>query len=199
MAEQVIPFDEYSQLYEDIERLFEGFVTAAVTAIESRDPTTSGHSFRVATLTTGLAEMVDRAGEGPYRGLQCSKDQLRELRYAGLLHDFGKVGVREQVLVKQKKLYGSDLTLVRNRFQFLMQQADLAYEPTSRPSCPRARSTSWRRSTSRPMWTSTAWSARTSAPCRRSARLTSFGTKRRAGSWIRICWRQLLPLRFGGG
>lgn len=146
VAQQVVPFDDYvaevvaalaaqaavaienSRLYEDIERLFEGFVTAAVTAIESRDPTTSGHSFRVATLTTGLAESVDRAGEGPYRGLQFSKDQLRELRYAGLLHDFGKVGVREQVLVKQKKLYGPDLTLLRNRFQFLMQQADLEYE-----------------------------------------------------------------------
>jgi HD-GYP domain-containing protein (c-di-GMP phosphodiesterase class II) len=146
VAQQVVPFDEYSaemvaalaaqaavaiensHLYEDIERLFEGFVTAAVTAIESRDPTTSGHSFRVATLTTGLAESVDRAGEGPYKGLQFSKDQLRELRYAGLLHDFGKVGVREQVLVKQKKLYNHDLALVRSRFQFLMQQADLEYE-----------------------------------------------------------------------
>lgn len=146
VAEQVVAFDEYSaemvaalaaqaavaiensKLYEDIERLFEGFVTAAVTAIESRDPTTSGHSFRVATLTTGLAETVDRAGEGPYKGLTFTKEQLRELRYAGLLHDFGKVGVREQVLVKQKKLYNHDLALVRGRFQFLMQQADLEYE-----------------------------------------------------------------------
>lgn len=146
VAQQVLPFDEHtaemvsalaaqaavaienSRLYEDIERLFEGFVTAAVTAIESRDPTTSGHSFRVATLTTGLAESVDRSGEGPYKGLTFTKDQLRELRYAGLLHDFGKVGVREQVLVKQKKLYNHDLALVRSRFQFLMQQADLEYE-----------------------------------------------------------------------
>jgi hypothetical protein len=108
--------------------LFEGFVTAAVTAIESRDPTTSGHSFRVATLTTGLAEAVDRHGEGPYAGVKFSKDELRELRYAGLLHDFGKVGVRERVLVKQKKLYDHDLTIVRNRFHFLMQQADLEFE-----------------------------------------------------------------------
>ena len=29
---------------------------------------------------------------------------MRELRYAALLHDFGKVGVREEVLVKAKKL-----------------------------------------------------------------------------------------------
>lgn len=119
---------ENSRLYQDIERLFEGFVTAAVTAIESRDPTTSGHSFRVATLTTGLAEAIDRVSEGPYRTVHFSREQLRELRYAGLLHDFGKVGVREQVLVKQKKLYGHDLTLLRQRFQSLLQQADLEFE-----------------------------------------------------------------------
>ncbi len=146
VEEQVVPYDqrsadlvaalaaqaavaiENSRLYEDIERLFEGFVTAAVTAIEARDPTTSGHSFRVATLTTNLAEAVDHGGEGPYRGVKFTREQLRELRYAGLLHDFGKVGVREQVLVKQKKLYGHDLTIVRHRFQLLLQQADLEYE-----------------------------------------------------------------------
>ncbi len=128
LAAQAAVAIENSQLYEDIERLFEGFVTAAVTAIEARDPTTSGHSFRVAALTTGLAESVDRHGAGPYRGISFSKDQLREIRYAGLLHDFGKVGVREQVLVKQKKLYTHDLALVRSRFQYLMTQADLEYE-----------------------------------------------------------------------
>ena len=128
LAAQAAVAIENSQLYEDIERLFEGFVTAAVTAIEARDPTTSGHSFRVAALTTGLAESVDRHGAGPYRGISFTKDQMRELRYAGLLHDFGKVGVREQVLVKQKKLYTHDLALVRGRFQYLMQAADLEYE-----------------------------------------------------------------------
>ena len=35
---------ENSQLYDSIQRLFEGFVRAAVTAIETRDPATSGHS-----------------------------------------------------------------------------------------------------------------------------------------------------------
>jgi HD-GYP domain-containing protein (c-di-GMP phosphodiesterase class II) len=129
LASQAAVAIENSRLYEDIERLFEGFVTAAVTAIESRDPTTSGHSFRVATLTTGLAEAVDRgANNGPYRDIRFTREQLRELRYAGLLHDFGKVGVREQVLVKQKKLYNHDLTIVRHRFQFLLQQADLEFE-----------------------------------------------------------------------
>ena len=128
LASQAAVAIENTRLYEDIERLFEGFVTAAVTAIESRDPTTSGHSFRVATLTCGLAEAIDRGGEGQYRDVKFSKEQLRELRYAGLLHDFGKVGVREQVLVKQKKLYPSDLAIVKHRFQWLLQRADLEYE-----------------------------------------------------------------------
>ena len=42
---------ENANLYEEINRLFEGFISASVTAIESRDPTTSGHSHRVAVLT----------------------------------------------------------------------------------------------------------------------------------------------------
>jgi HD-GYP domain-containing protein (c-di-GMP phosphodiesterase class II) len=128
LASQAAVAIENARLYEDIERLFEGFVTAAVTAIESRDPTTSGHSFRVATFTCGLAEAVDRGGVGIYRDLRFSREQMREIRYAGLLHDFGKVGVREQVLVKQKKLYPSDLAIIKHRFQFLLQRADLQYE-----------------------------------------------------------------------
>src|SRR6185312_14656880 len=124
LASQAAVAIENGRLYEDIERLFEGFVTAAVTAIESRDPTTSGHSSRVATLTVGLAEVVDRAGDGPYRDVQFTREQLRELRYAGLLHDFGKVGVREQVLVKQKKLYSHELEIIKHRFAQRMRDLD---------------------------------------------------------------------------
>jgi HD-GYP domain-containing protein (c-di-GMP phosphodiesterase class II) len=119
---------ENSLLYEDIERLFEGFVTAAVTAIEQRDPTTSGHSSRVATLTVGLAEAVGRGGIGPYRSLSLSRTELREIRYAALLHDFGKVSVREHVLVKEKKLYPWDLDIIRHRFAYQLQALDLQFE-----------------------------------------------------------------------
>ena len=129
IASQAAVAIENSLLYEDIERLFEGFVKAAVTAIEQRDPTTSGHSGRVATLTVGLAQAVDSGGaSGAYQSLRFSKEELRELRYAALLHDFGKVGVREQVLVKQKKLYQWDLGAIRARFAWLQQQADISYE-----------------------------------------------------------------------
>ena len=43
---------------------------------------------------------------------------MRELRYAALLHDFGKVGVRENVLVKAKKLQPQQLELLRQRFRY---------------------------------------------------------------------------------
>ena len=60
---------ENAILYEEIDRLFEGFVKASVVAIESRDPTTSGHSERVAELTLGLAENLERVTTGPYAGI----------------------------------------------------------------------------------------------------------------------------------
>lgn len=129
LASQAAVAIENSMLYEDIERLFEGFVRASVTAIEARDPTTYGHSGRVAAMSVALAEAVDRGGgRGAYRGLHFSRAQLRELRYAGLLHDFGKVGVREQVLVKQKKLYPLHMDVIRLRFATLVQAAEAAFE-----------------------------------------------------------------------
>jgi HD-GYP domain-containing protein (c-di-GMP phosphodiesterase class II) len=124
LAGQAAVAIENSRLYEDIERLFEGFVKAAVLAIEQRDPTTFGHSGRVAGMTVSLATVVDRAPDGPYRAVRFTREQLRELRYAGLLHDFGKVGVREQVLVKAKKLYGPSLELIRQRYAFLRRTAE---------------------------------------------------------------------------
>jgi len=128
LAAQAAVALENSQLYQEIERLFEGFVRAAVTAIEQRDPTTSGHSERVADLTVGLAKVVDRAEQGPYRMVRFTGEQIRELRYAGLLHDFGKVGVREKVLVKENKLYPPDLTLIRQRHEFMHRTVQWRYE-----------------------------------------------------------------------
>ncbi len=118
---------ENNQLYNDIETLFEGFVEASVTAIESRDPTTSGHSFRVAELTVHLAEIVDRAAEGSYAGTSFTPENLKEIRYASLLHDFGKVGVREEVLVKPKKLLEVQFRALNDRFLWLMRDTQLRF------------------------------------------------------------------------
>jgi len=124
LASQAAVALENSRLYEAIQRLFEGFVRASVTAIEARDPTTSGHSFRVANLTVGLAEAVDRVDSGTLADIHFSRTEMKEIRYASLLHDFGKVGVREEVLVKAKKLYPGQLDLVTQRFHFVKRSVE---------------------------------------------------------------------------
>lgn len=142
VEEQVVSFDERSEellgmvaaqagvslentmLYDEIQRLFDGFVKASVEAIESRDPTTSGHSRRVANLTVALAKVVDSASHGSYKDARFSREDLRELEYASLLHDFGKIGVREKVLVKAKKLYDERLELLRARFDFVARSIE---------------------------------------------------------------------------
>jgi len=133
----VVPFDEVSvnyaktlasqagialenaMLYDEVTTLFEGFVRASVMAIEARDPTTSGHSERVARLTVGLAKVADRSDQGPYAQLHFTPDELTQIEYAALLHDFGKVGVREPVLIKADKLYPGQRDLIVQRFQFI--------------------------------------------------------------------------------
>jgi len=110
---------ENALLYDEIRVMFEGFVEASVMAIESRDPTTSGHSRRVATMSVELAKKVDGVSDGPLAAIHFTPVHLQQLEYAGVLHDFGKVGVRERVLVKAKKLYEEDLRNITLRFAFI--------------------------------------------------------------------------------
>jgi HD-GYP domain-containing protein (c-di-GMP phosphodiesterase class II) len=121
---------ENAMLYDDIRQLFEGFVRASVTAIEQRDPTTSGHSQRVADLTVGLAKVTDRIDHGPFADYSLAYDDVKQIEYAALLHDFGKVGVRENVLVKAKKLYESDRELLLSRFDYIKKalEAEFAHK-----------------------------------------------------------------------
>ena len=116
---------ERSNLQESIEALFEGFVRAAVQAIESRDPCTSGHSERVATLAVRLCEVVNEIQTGPLAATYFTPRQIQEIRYASLLHDFGKVCVPEAVLVKQKKLYPDQLEVIRHRFALARRTLEL--------------------------------------------------------------------------
>ena len=116
-----------TRLIEGIKALFESFVQASVTAIESRDPTTSGHSGRVAELTVGLARKLDGSSSGLYAPVRFTLDQIQEIRYASLLHDFGKVGVREKVLVKAKKLFFGEMLALRQRFGMIKRTIEADY------------------------------------------------------------------------
>ena len=126
LAAQAAVAVENSHLYAEIQQLFEGFVRASVVAIEARDPATSGHSFRVANLTVAFAEAVDRADGGRFAAVRFSREEMRTIRYASLLHDFGKVAVREEILVKAKKLYPAQLELIRERFKLARRSRELA-------------------------------------------------------------------------
>ena len=108
---------ENAKLTEDISNLFESFVKASVMAIEARDPSTSGHSDRVAQLTVKFAETIDHVSDGTMKDIKFTTEQLREIRYASLLHDFGKIGVRESILIKGQKLFPHELETVLLRLK----------------------------------------------------------------------------------
>lgn len=107
---------ENATLYQNIAGMFEGFVHAAVDAIEVRDPPTRGHSERVAILTVDLAAKSDRSNDTEIKSLRFNEQQLNEIRYAALLHDFGKIGIREATLLKAEKLSEIEKIRIRSRF-----------------------------------------------------------------------------------
>jgi len=122
ISEQAALAIENSLLLDEQERLMEGIVNACITAIEARDPSTSGHSLRVANYSTILAEAVNRTSWGPLRSVSFNSTQMRELRFAAMLHDVGKIGVREGVLQKEKKLHPHELETVALRLRLMRTQ-----------------------------------------------------------------------------
>jgi HD-GYP domain-containing protein (c-di-GMP phosphodiesterase class II) len=127
IASQAAVAIDNKNLLDSIQALFDGFVQASVTAIEQRDPSTAGHSGRVEALTTSLAAAVTKIDVGKYRDVHLSDDQLKELRYACLLHDFGKVGVREHILIKAKKLMPGQLEVIQARFEGVERSVQVKY------------------------------------------------------------------------
>src|SRR6267142_4514517 len=127
IASQAAVAIDNKNLLDSIQALFDGFVQASVTAIEQRDPSTAGHSGRVEALTTSLAGAVTKIDVGRYRDVYLTEDQLKELRYACLLHDFGKVGVREHILIKAKKLMPGQLEVIQARFESVERSVQVRY------------------------------------------------------------------------
>ncbi|WP_373536717.1 HD domain-containing phosphohydrolase [Microcoleus sp.] len=151
LASQAAISIERNHLQESIEHLFEGFVKASVQVIEARDPCTYGHSERVAALTVRLSEEVNAVSNGWLRSVYFNNRQIQEIRYAALLHDFGKIGVPEAVLTKQKKLYPAQLEIIRHRFglaqrtmemecvqskyKYLLEHSAYRKHPSEEPEC----------------------------------------------------------------
>ncbi|MFT5991953.1 MAG: response regulator RpfG family c-di-GMP phosphodiesterase, partial [Bradymonadia bacterium] len=108
---------ERVNLTQSIYEMFEGVVRLSVRAIDARDPSTAGHSERVAEFTVRLAQEAHHVQSGVLTDVRFEPSELKELRYAALLHDFGKIGVRESVLMKGARLGAERLDAVLERFE----------------------------------------------------------------------------------
>ncbi len=104
---------ERLRLQRDLLRMFEAAVAVCVAAVDARDPSTAGHSIRVAELSVRLWDAAVESGMAP--GTDAS--QRESLRYAAILHDLGKIGVSERVLMKAKRLDEAREETVRVRIE----------------------------------------------------------------------------------
>lgn len=119
LASQAAMLIERSILFEDIENLLDSMIDTLVTALDRRDPITAGHSKRVSSYAMALAYAVNRVDYGTFASLNFSDEELRELRIAGMLHDVGKIGVREYVLMKRNKLSDDAMEQIRWRYKYI--------------------------------------------------------------------------------
>jgi HD-GYP domain-containing protein (c-di-GMP phosphodiesterase class II) len=124
LASQAAVAMENARLVNAIQNLFERFVDASVKAIEVRDLSTRGHSKRVADLSQAQAQAINEIEAGPLADLHFSAEQVREIYYAAILHDFGKVAVPEYIFGKAKKLPDGRLDTIRLRFLLAIEQAE---------------------------------------------------------------------------
>ena len=111
--------------FEGLQTLMNAILMALAEAIDSRDPFTAGHSERVAQLVTSFAVILDRASELP--DVRFTENGLRELYYAGILHDVGKIGIRESVLTKKTRLPEKLMEVIRARLQLYAHQEDFPW------------------------------------------------------------------------
>lgn len=98
--------DREKALLEERERLNEHLVHAFAKTIEYKDEYTMGHSIRVAEYARGISQALDLATEYTER-----------IYTAGLLHDVGKIGVREAILLKQGLLTNMERNLIQGHVE----------------------------------------------------------------------------------
>lgn len=78
---------------EQLNNTYEGTLKALAYMLDLRDHSTWGHSARVVSYALALAEQIGLA-----------EDDLRQLAWAGLLHDIGKIGIPDSILFKPTAL-----------------------------------------------------------------------------------------------
>jgi HD-GYP domain-containing protein (c-di-GMP phosphodiesterase class II) len=98
LANQVAIAIENANLYQELREVFYGTAQALAETIEKRDPYTGGHTKRVMNYSIAIGKAM---------GL--SKKEIENLRLAAILHDVGKIGVRDNILLKEDRLDPEEL------------------------------------------------------------------------------------------
>jgi HD-GYP domain-containing protein (c-di-GMP phosphodiesterase class II) len=116
------------RLIQQMEKLFESFISLINTAIDDKSAYTGGHCERVPTLTMMLADAVNRTTEGPLKDFVMSGKDRYELKIAGLLHDCGKITTPVHVVDKSTKLETifDRIHLLDTRFEVLKRDAEIS-------------------------------------------------------------------------
>ena len=116
------------QLIDQLEGLFESFISLINAAIDDKSPYTGGHCQRVPMLTMMLADAAGATEDGPLADFAMTDKDRYELKIAGLLHDCGKVTTPVHVVDKATKLQTifDRIALIDTRFEILKRDAELA-------------------------------------------------------------------------
>jgi putative nucleotidyltransferase with HDIG domain len=77
----------------EMREMFTQTIESLANAVDKRDPFTSNHSKRVMLIASDIG-----------REMKCNENEMEALEWGGLLHDIGKIGVRDEILLKQEKL-----------------------------------------------------------------------------------------------
>jgi putative nucleotidyltransferase with HDIG domain len=103
-----------TQLFENLQRAnmdlsmaYDATIEGWSRALDMRDHETEGHTLRVTDLTLKLA-----------RAMQVSELQMTAIRRGALLHDIGKMGVPDSILLKEGKLTEEEWAIMRQHAQF---------------------------------------------------------------------------------
>src|SRR3954462_11690282 len=116
-------------LINQLEALFESFISLINGAIDEKSPYPGGHCQRVPALTMLLAEAVNETRAGPLADFHMSDKDRYELKIAGLLHDCGKVTTPVHVVDKATKLEAiyDRIHLIDTRFEVLKRDVEIQW------------------------------------------------------------------------
>lgn len=118
-----------TQLIQELNNLLYAFVKSIATAIDEKSPYTGGHINRVVDLTMIITEKINETGEGPFKDIHLSEDEIEELRLAAWMHDVGKITTPEHVVDKSTKLETifDRINLIETRFNLIARLIENKY------------------------------------------------------------------------